>query len=610
MNRGLLATPEELSGLRKRVGRKPFDRIYDTLRKRCDLILESAPITETMWRSDWQRGRWGAATAAVASIQGRVMDLIVGHFVDDNTAYRDRAVEELRNLVRFSTWTDPAHADMPADLCTGEACTTVAVALDWLAEKLPDADREAAVDALRRKGLEPYLQGVDQGAFWAGCYHNWNPVVNGGVALGALLLADEDDQARAALATARANLGHFFEALGAEGGWDEGLGYWGYAMRYVLLLGEALFRVQDDESIFGRRGMDATGLFPIYFTPHGTPVSFGDRPAMPACGTFYLLVKHFGLREMTWWLDRYAFRRDVVTSGYSAAGLALLFRPTNRKPEPKPRLQPVKAFHQIGWAAAADQWPTPGMYVALKTGDLAAHHAQLDMNSVQIMVDGEVLLNDPGEPEVTRDYLFSERRYAYYEAQSRAHNTVAAADREHRIDAVGGILEACRKGRARWLVGDAGGALGEDVHFIRHVVLPVDADGHAEMVIILDEIRNVVAEEITASWHTAGHVALDDHRGTVTGAASRLHVAFAADCPLELSLAETAIGPMRMDRTIVVATPNRREVTLLTVFSRSPLETVDLLFTPTCLEAQAGPILVEWEPARRYHRLRRVRGTA
>jgi len=545
MNRGLLATPEELTGLRKRVGRKPFDRIYITLRKRCDLILESAPITETMWRSDWERGRWGAATAAVASIQGRVMDLIVAHFVDDNTAYRDRAVEEFRNLIRFSTWTDPAHADLPADLCTGEACTAAAVALDWLAEELSDKDRQAAVEAIGRKALAPYLQGADQGAFWAGCYHNWNPVVNAGVGLGALLLADEDETARAALATAQGNLGHFFDALGSEGGWDEGLGYWGYAMRYVLLLGEALFRVRDDESFFGRRGMDVTGLFPIYFTPHGTPVSFGDRPVMPAWGAFYLFVKHFGLREMTWWLDRYACRHDVGTSGYSAAALALLFRPTNRRPEPTPHLKPVKAFHQIGWAAAADQWPQPGMYVALKTGDLAAHHAQLDMNSVQIMVDGEVLLHDPGEPELSGEYLFSDRRYAYYEAQSRAHNTLVAADREHRIDAVGEILEACRKGRARWLVGDAGGALGEDVRFIRHVVLPADAEARAEMVIVLDQVRNVVAEEITATWHTAGLVALDDHSGTVTGAASRLHVAFAADCPLALSLTEMPIGPMR-----------------------------------------------------------------
>jgi hypothetical protein len=377
-------------------------------------------------------------------------------------------------------------------------------------------------------------------------------------------------------------------------------------MRYVLLLGEALARVRDDRSVFSRRGMEATGLFPVYFTPHGIPISFGDRPVMPAWGTFYLLVKHFGLREVTWWLDRYAGRHDVVTSGYSAAGLALLFRPANRKPEPTPRLKPAKAFHQIGWAAAADQWPVPGMYVALKTGDLAANHAQLDMNSIQIMVDGEVLLHDPGEPEAARNYLVSDERYGYYEAQSRSHNTISAADREHRIDAVGGILEARRKGDARWLVGDAGGALGEDVHFVRHVVMPVGPDGRAEMVVVLDEIRNVVAEEIRATWHTGGHVALDDQCGTVTGAAAGLHVAFAADCPLDLALAETPIALGRMDRTIIVSTPKKREVTLLTVFSRRALAQADLLPTATHLAARAGPLTIEWKRDRRYLRLERI----
>ena len=116
MKRGLLATERELTGLRDRLGRKPYDHIYDTLRKRCALILESQPITETMWRSAHQQGRWGAATAAVASLQGRIFDLLVCHRVDPNSAYRDRALEELKNLVSFSTWVDPSHNDLSADL--------------------------------------------------------------------------------------------------------------------------------------------------------------------------------------------------------------------------------------------------------------------------------------------------------------------------------------------------------------------------------------------------------------------------------------------------------------------------------------------------------------
>jgi len=115
MKRGLLATQNELSGLHDRLGRKPFGHIYETLRKRCALILESLPITETMWRTAYQHGQWGAATAAVASTQGRIFDLLICHGIDKNAAYRDRAIKELKNLVSFSTWVDPSHADQDAD---------------------------------------------------------------------------------------------------------------------------------------------------------------------------------------------------------------------------------------------------------------------------------------------------------------------------------------------------------------------------------------------------------------------------------------------------------------------------------------------------------------
>ena len=610
MRRGLLATRDELASLSHKLGRRPFDLIYENLQRRCAKILESGPITETMWRSAHNQGRWGAATAAVGSIQGRVFDLTICHAVDRNRAYRDRAMEELRNLIRFSTWTDPSHKDLQADLCTGEACATVAVALDWLAEEMTEADRLRCVKAIREKGLAPYLEAVRTGAFWASCYHNWNAVVNGGVALAGLLLGDEDAQAAAAERTARASLKHFFDALGREGGWDEGLGYWGYAMRYVLMLAEATHRTMDSGEIYHQRGMDVTGLFPVYFSPNGVPVSFGDRPIEPAWGVFYLLVRHYGLREVAWWLDRYAFRHDALTSGYSDAGLALLFRPADLEPQPTPQLKCVKAFNEIGWAAVADQWPTPSLYAALKTGDLAAHHAQLDMNSVQIVVDGEVLLHDPGSPDFTREYLSSEGRYGFYEAQSASHNTLTVRQREHRIDAVGSIVEAQEGTNYRWVAGDAGGALGEDVRFIRHVVMPVTAPAIGGVLVVLDEVRNVVAEEIAATWHTGGAVSLDAENacGQIVGRSARLNVAFAATVPLEVSLADKPLGAPAAERVVTIAMPKQREIVLASVFASRPMGRIVLKRAAAgAVHLSIGALRMSWRNSRSHLQLERVR---
>ena len=609
MNRGLLATEAELARLGERVGRKPFDHIYETLRKRCALILECSPITETMWRSAHQQGRWGAATAAVGSIQGRIFDLVISHRIEPNTAYRDRAVEELKGLLSFSSWVDPVHSDMHADLCTGEACATAAIALDWLADELTEADRLRCVRAVREKGLQPYLKAVKAGAFWHSCYHNWNAVINGATGIAALLLADDEDAAASALAKVRAGLENFFNALGREGGWDEGLGYWGYAMRYVLLFGEALARTGNDAAIFRHRGMDTTGLFPVYFTPHGMPVSFGDWPITPAWGVFYLLARRFGLKEVVWWLDRYAFRQDVATTGYSDAGLALLFRPTDWRAKPAPDLRAVKAFNEIGWVALADRLPDPGLYAALKTGDLSAHHAQLDMNSVQLAVDGEILLHDLGSPEFTREYLSPEGRHEFYEVRSASHNTITVGGRDHRIDAIGTLVEAQEAPTYRWAAGDAGEALGEAVRFVRHVVMPVtEVTKAGAMIVVVDEVHNVTAEEIVLTWHSGGEVAAraGGKSGTITGRLAAAKFALAASVPFKATVTRRKLGKRRTDHTIKVRA-KAAEAIFVSVFAPGPLGKVKL----TCsargeVSLKIGRLDLQFRPRRRSLRLERV----
>lgn len=607
MKRGLLASETELAQLHEHLGRSPFNRIYDTLRKRCSLLLETKPIAETAWRSAYEQGQWHPATAAAASAQGRIFDLAIAHHIDRNGAYRDRAVEELKSLLNWSTWVEPAHKDMAADLCTAEACTAVAVGLDLLAEEMSEPDKLRCIRALRERGFKPYVQAVQGGAFWYSCYHNWNAVVNGGIGLAALLLADEEPLAKNVVEKARLGLNGFFNALGREGGWDEGLGYWGYAMRYLLLFGEALDHVGHDGSIFHHRGMDTTGLFPVYFAPHGQPISFGDLPVCPAYGTLYLFVKRYGLKEMAWWLDRYAFRHDIVNTGYSDAGLALLFRPIDWENEPAPDLHPVKAFNEIGWAAMADKWPTPSMYAALKTGDLSANHAQLDMNSLQVMVDGEVLLNDPGNPELTRDYFQPESRYGFYEVQPAAHNTLMVGDRGHRIDAVGSIIEAQDAPEFRWIAGDGGLCMGDDVQFIRHVVMPIADNGQGEMIVVLDEVRSAAPEKVTAAWHTSGTVQFnaDSLSGVIQGQVAKLHFAFVSPAQITAGQAEKPLGK-RVDRCIRLSATSSANLILISIFSRQKVGKAKLKTVRGDVVLMIDKVKLYWKASRRYLKLESV----
>jgi len=573
MKRGILATNSELASLRDRIARKPFDAIYANLQKRCSLILQTTPVTESRWQSFWQNGAWGSALNAARATQGRIIDLLIAHNIDPNAAYRDRAIEELKNLIGWSTWVDPCHAPLAVDLCTASAGVGAVVGLDWLWDDLTEPDRLRVLHALRHKVIDPYRKALAERVWWYDCYHNWNAVVNSGCGIVAMALSDELPAAAEAYHLARAGLKHFLDSLGREGGWNEGIGYWGYAMRYLLLMGEASDRLMDDQSIFHARGMDATGLFGVYFTPNAQAASFGDAAHVPLSGAFYLLVKHYGLKAVTWWLDAYAFNRDVSSTDISAAGLALLFRPIDADVVADPDLAPVKVFNEIGWAAMADRWPRPTFYVAAKTGDLSANHSHHDMNSIQLQVDGEMLLTDPGAPPYNREY-FSSDRGTFYEVQARAHNTIVVADRDHFIDAQGGIIEAQAGKDFRWLAADAGSACGENSHFIRHVVMLLrpSSQGGA-MLAVLDEIHNPVAETINVLWHTHGDIELNPNAagGRIAGKLAALHMAFASTVKFALDSESRELSSSRRDNVLRLAASTSKAM-FASVFSRAPLK--------------------------------------
>ena len=574
MRRGILATRDELRALRERIALKPFDRIYDALRKRCSLIIESTPITESHWQRLWSMGHRLAAVGAAKTAQGRIIDLLIAHHIEPNDAYCSRAIEELKNIARWSTWVDPCHGELSADLCTAEAAVAAAVGLDWLWEDLRKVDRMRVLQAIRHKAIEPYHQAVKDGAWWCTCYHSWNPVVNSGCAIAGLALGDEEPLAEEVFLHARRAMRGFFNALGREGGWDEGTNCWGAAMRYVLLLAEAASRLVDDQRIFHERGMDVTGLFPVYFTPNGHSASFGDNSAIPLHGALYDLVRHYGLKDLAWWLDTYSLNHDASTTGWSHAGLAMLFRPEDVRTPRTVSLAPVKVFNEIGWAAIADHWPKPSFYVAAKTGDLAAYHSRRDMNAIRLQVDGEMILTDAGPLARNETYVSAAHR-EFYEVQARACNTAVVAEADHQLDAQGLIAEAQAGKTYRWVVCDARSALGENVRFFRHVVMLLDrGTGDGKALVVLDEIDNAVPETVEICWHTGGRVEPGKRArtGRIVGAAADLHFAMAASVRSMLSVVTYPSHGGRTDNVMVISAGVMGKAYLAAIFSRDPID--------------------------------------
>ena len=568
MQRGILATREELGRLRERISRQPFDTFYQALQKRCALIFKSAPMTEMDWQAAWESGRPHAATAAAQAVQGRILDLLISHAIDENVAYRDRAIEEFRNVLRWSTWVDPSNARTSGDvdLCTAELGVAVAVGLDWLWEDLDDAVRQEAIAMLSARVIEPYRLAVDKGVWWYDSVNHWNATVNAACGLVALAMSDEDERASGAHDLARVGLGRFFDDLGKEGGWDEGLGLGGYALRYVLLLAEACARLRDDQKVFHHRGMDVTGLFPIYFTPNGKPVGFGDYNRPPLHGALYLLDTYFDRPEITWWLDTYSFQHDVNSMGWSHAGLALLFRRDRDEEIAPPALEPIKAFHQAGWTAMADHWPTPEFYAAIKTGELASG-VRRDMNAVQLQVAGELLVC---EGHCSAEEVTNAETVAFYDIETHAHSTLLVGDEEHCPDAKGTVLHTHASDTLRWTVCCGGVAGGFSSRWYRHVLMLLDSQGRGETLVVLDELDLQTPQLVEAIWHAAGPIELHapSATGRIVGQRANVQFGLGASVPLMVTAESYDLPYGRSDRVLRCSATWEGQQCLASVFSR------------------------------------------
>ena len=121
---------------------------------------------------------------------GRIYTLAFLYRLNGEKQYLDRALLEMKAIAAFPNW-NPSHF-----LDTAEMTHALAIGYDWLYPALSEEDRGWIREAIVQKGLEPALEFYENRRGWVNVTHNWNQVCNGGIALGALAVA-EDEPARA-----------------------------------------------------------------------------------------------------------------------------------------------------------------------------------------------------------------------------------------------------------------------------------------------------------------------------------------------------------------------------------------------------------------------------
>ena len=256
---------------------------------------------------------------------------------------------------------------------------------------------------------------------------------------------------------------------GDEGGWSQGMSYWGFYVYGHTNFLEAL-RAATGTDVFRRPFYRNTGYLAVYFQPPYAPMgAFGDggyHPPGEVEGMLTDCLAEVNRDPILKWQAQ-----GVLTQGeknttrwrewFTEDVLAVLRegRPNATRPEPPSRLEGARYLPDIGWAAmhSALGDPANDVWVLFKSSRFGSYsHSHADQNTFQLYAYGRALAIDSGyypSYGTPHDNLWTR--------QTQAHNGILIDGRGQPpfVWEAGGRIESFeRRGVVTLVKGEAAGA--------------------------------------------------------------------------------------------------------------------------------------------------------
>jgi len=423
-----LIDPAGFDDLARRVRTDPVLADWDRqVRRQADQLLE-APLSRHVIPDGLR------LLATSRTVVERSYTLALVFRLHGDRRYADRLWRELEAVAAFPDF-NPRHF-----LDTAEMTHGLAIAYDWLYDTWTEPQRATIRRAIVQLGLKPGLAAYRQGGWWPKATHNWNQVCNGGMAVGALAIADEEPRlAEEIVRDAVESVRLAMASYSPDGAWVEGPGYWNYATSYTVLLVAALeSALGSDFGLSKTPGFSQTGLFPIYMAgPTGRMFNFADagehfgraeclywlaeRFDQPACAWFAATLKHPSAAGMIWypkekWPSDHAHEATMKPSG----------RPVAFFPGPAEAGLPLDRYWRGAEAITMrSRWNDPdALFVGLHAGSNQANHNHLDQGSLVLDWLGRRWAVDLGPDDYNLPGYFGAERYDYYRLRAEGHNTL------------------------------------------------------------------------------------------------------------------------------------------------------------------------------------------
>ncbi len=373
----LFITNKQVTQIQIKLESQPHLQVfYKAMLKKADDILDRPPV---------KRVKTGRRLLSVSRrCLDRIIHLSAAYRFTGKQSYLKRAEKEMLAAAAFSDW-NPSHF-----LDVAEMTTALAIGYDWLYDGLSKASRQTIHQAILEKGLQPSLKNKG----WARGQNNWNQVCNGGIALGALaIMENQPELARKLVHRAVNGVQVVMKHYEPDGAYPEGPGYWVYGTSYNVILLSALESVLGtDFNLSQAPGFARAAAYYLHVAgPTGLYFNYPDSGSRGSFSpTVFWFAQKYDQPSLAWY--QYQLWKDVSTLDPSIlvrsrfSPLTLLW--CNSK-QAIPQDLNWKGRGSNSVAMFRSSWTdSDAAYLAIKGGSPSVSHGHMDIGSFVLDAKG------------------------------------------------------------------------------------------------------------------------------------------------------------------------------------------------------------------------------